>query len=43
MPPDDIQFLIAVELRALIEECWQRRIMLVGVVKDSESRYLTRN
>ncbi|HIE12639.1 MAG TPA: hypothetical protein EYP63_04310 [Desulfotomaculum sp.] len=43
MSPEDIQFLIAVGLRALIEECWQRRIMLVGVVKDSESRYLTRN
>lgn len=43
MSPDDIQFLIAVGLRALVEECWQRRIMLVGVVKDSESRYLTRN
>ncbi len=43
MSPDDIQFLIAVGLRALIEECWKRKIMLVGVVKDSESRYLTRN
>lgn len=43
MSPDDIQFLIAVGLRALIETCWQKRIMLIGVVKDSASRYLTRN
>lgn len=43
MSPDDIQFLIAVGLRALVETCWERRIMLVGVFKDSESRYLTRN
>jgi hypothetical protein len=43
MSPDDILFLIAVGLRALVEVCWERRMMLVGVVKDSESRYLTRN
>jgi len=43
MSPDDISFLIAVGLRALVEECWSRRILLVGIVKDSESRYLTRN
>lgn len=43
MSPDDVQFLIAVGLRALIEACWDKRILLVGVVKDSESRYLTRN
>ncbi len=43
LAPDDVLFLIAVGLRALIEICWDRHIMLVGVVKDSESRYLTRN
>lgn len=43
MSPDDISFLLAVGLRALVEACWDKRIMLVGVVKDSESRYLTRN
>src|SRR6266446_5180988 len=43
MSPDDISFLIAVGLRALIEACWQKSILLVGVVKDSASRYLTRN
>jgi hypothetical protein len=43
MSPDDVQFLVAIGLRALIEVCWEKRILLVGVVKDSESRYLTRN
>jgi len=43
MSPDDIQFLIAIGLRALVETCWEKRILLVGVFKDSESRYLTRN
>jgi hypothetical protein len=43
MAPDDINFLIAVGLRALIDKCWERSILLVGVVKDSASRYLTRN
>jgi hypothetical protein len=27
----------------LIEECWQRKILLTGIIKDSASRYLTRN
>jgi hypothetical protein len=43
MSPDDIRFLIAVGIRALIEECWKRNILLTGVIKDSASRYLTRN
>lgn len=43
MSPEDVHFLTAVGLRALIERCWERDILLVGVVKDSESRYLTRN
>lgn len=43
MSPDDIKFLIAVGLRALIEECWRNRVMLLGIVKDSQSRYFTRN
>jgi hypothetical protein len=30
-------------LRALIEQCWERKILLTGVIKDSASRYLTRN
>ncbi|MDW8320031.1 MAG: DNA double-strand break repair nuclease NurA [Armatimonadota bacterium] len=43
MSPEDVHFLTTVGLRALIEQCWERNILLVGVVKDSESRYLTRN
>lgn len=43
MSPDDIRFLIAVGIRALIEECWKHNILLTGVIKDSASRYLTRN
>jgi len=41
--PRDIVFLIGVGIRALIEICWERRILLVGVVKDSNSRYFYRN
>ena len=43
LSPDDVKFLIAIGLRALIEECWRNKIMLLGVVKDSSSRYFTRN
>lgn len=43
MAPDDIGFLIAVGMRLLIEACWERKVLLYGVVKDSSSRYLTRN
>ena len=38
-----MRFLIAVGLRALIEECWSRKILLIGIAKDSASAYLTRN
>jgi hypothetical protein len=43
MSQDDINFLIAVGLRLLIEVCWQKKILLVGIAKDSASRYLTGN
>ena len=43
MAPDDLGFLIAVGMRLLIEECWARKILFYGIVKDSSSRYLTRN
>lgn len=43
MSPEDVKFLIAIGLRALIEECWKNRVMLLGIVKDSHSRYFTRN
>jgi hypothetical protein len=43
MAPDDLGFLIGVGIRLLIEECWQRKVLFYGIVKDSSSRYLTRN
>lgn len=43
MSPDDVKFLVAIGLRALVEECWRSRVMLLGIVKDSQSRYFTRN
>lgn len=43
MSPADVRFLIAVGLRALIEVCWDKKILLVGIAKDSFSRYLTKN
>jgi len=41
--PNDIDFLTAVGLRALVEACWSQRVMLLGIAKDSASRYFTRN
>lgn len=43
LSPMDIKFLISVGIRTLIEECWKRRVLLTGVVKDSNSKYLSRN
>lgn len=43
LTPNDLRFLIAVGIRALIEECWKQEILLVGIVKDSSSKYFTRN
>lgn len=43
LDPDDIDFLVSVGLRALIETCWQQDVMLLGIAKDSSSRYFTRN
>jgi hypothetical protein len=43
MAPADLDFLLAVGLRLLIEECWERKVLLYGVAKDSTSAYLTRN
>lgn len=39
----DIRFLTGVGFRRLIELCWERKVLLVGVVKDSSSRYFYRN
>lgn len=43
MSPEDISFLIAVGLRALIETCWEKNIMLLGIAKDSSTKYFSRN
>jgi hypothetical protein len=43
MSPDDIRFLVAVGLRALVEKCWEQKILLVGIVKDSASQHFSRN
>jgi len=43
MAPADVEFLIGIGLRLLVEACWDRRVLLYGVTKDSASRYLTRN
>jgi hypothetical protein len=41
--PRDVQFLTGIGIRCLIEECWKKRILLIGVVKDSFSQYYYRN
>ncbi|OLC25264.1 MAG: hypothetical protein AUH71_01415 [Thaumarchaeota archaeon 13_1_40CM_4_48_7] len=43
LDPTDIDFLTAVGMRALIEACWEQKVMLIGIAKDSASRYFTRN
>lgn len=43
MTPDDITFLTGIGLRDIIERCWSRNILLVGVAKDSSSKYFYRN
>jgi hypothetical protein len=39
----DLKFLINLGLRLLIENCWRKRILLLGIAKDSASRYFSRN
>lgn len=39
----DLSFLIGVGIRSLIEISWERKILLIGVVKDSASRFFYRN
>src|SRR2546426_6531910 len=43
MAPADLDFLIAIGIRALVEECWRKNILLIGIIKDSASRYLSKN
>lgn len=39
----DIVFLTGVGIRALIELCWRRKILLIGVVKDSSTKFWYKN
>lgn len=41
--PNDLRFLAAVGLRALVELCWKHNVLLVGIAKDSSSRYFSQN
>jgi len=43
MSPEDISFLISIGIRALVEACWDKNIMLVGIAKDSSSKFFSRN
>ena len=43
MSPEDVAFLTSIGLRALIEKCWERGIMLLGIAKDSSTRYFSRH
>jgi hypothetical protein len=43
MDTNDLKFLINLGLRLLIENCWRRRILLLGIAKDSASRFFSRN
>ncbi len=41
--PRDLSFLIGIGIRSLVEICWERNILLIGIVKDSNSRFYYRN
>lgn len=43
LTPNDLYFLAGVGARNLMEICWKERIMLLGISKESNSRYLSRN
>jgi len=43
MDDNDVRFLVGVGLRLLIETCWQKQVLLIGIVKDSASRYFFKN
>lgn len=43
MSPEDIAFLISVGLKALCETCWDREIMLLGIAKDSSTKFFSKN
>jgi len=39
----DIDFMVSILLRKIIEISWEKNILLIGVVKDSASKYFMRN
>ncbi len=43
MDSDDLRFLIGLGLRLLIELAWERHVLLIGIAKDSASRYFFKN
>lgn len=43
MSSNDLNFLVAVGMRELIEVSWERKVLLYGIIKDSASRYFGRN
>src|SRR5205807_2589500 len=43
LSPEDISFLVAIGLRALVETCWERGIMLLSIAKDSSTQYFSRH
>jgi hypothetical protein len=43
MSPEDIGFLTNIGIRALVEKCWERRILLIGLAKDSTTKFFTEN
>ena len=43
MSSNDLNFLVAVGIRMLIEASWERKVLLYGIIKDSASRYFGRN
>jgi len=43
MDSNDVRFLIGVGLRLLLELAWEKRVLLIGVAKDSAARYFFKN
>jgi len=39
----DLKFLVSVGIRMLIEEAWKKKVLLVGIAKDSSSAFFIRN
>ncbi|MFW9944910.1 MAG: hypothetical protein ACFFB7_07925 [Candidatus Sifarchaeia archaeon] len=43
MSPDDVSYLVAIGIRALVEKCWEKRILLLSICKDSSTKYFSGN